>query len=372
VTRIFTKGPVLGLEVGAVGARGDALDPGAVVDVPLHRRLEAGFEGVLRRPAQLGADLGRVDRVAAIVARAILHVLDQRLGLSGELEDPLHDLDVLPLGVATDVVDVAGLALLERDEQRRAVILDVEPVANVRPIAVHGQRLVVEGVVHHQRDELLGELKAAVVVRAAGDDDVHPEGVMPRERDQVGRGLRGRVGARRLQRAGLAEGTGRTQRAVHLVGRDLEEALHLRGARGLEQDLGAQDVGDDELPGSEDRTIDVALGRQVHHRVDAVGGEELGEELLVVDVAADEDVLRIAFELFEVLEVPRVGELVEVDDLPVGPHLAQVAHQVRSDEAATAGNQQIHGGGRSPKSLGTQCSLCLERSGEEGYERSSR
>ena len=68
----------------------------------------------------------------------------------------------------------------------------------------------------------------------------------------------------------FGEQPGRAEAAVHLVGRNLHEALDLEFAGGVEQHLRAEDVGADERPGVLDAAIDVALGREVDDRVDAV------------------------------------------------------------------------------------------------------
>ena len=53
------------------------LPPGAVLEVPFHGRVEAGFERVLRRPAELGVELAEIDRIAEIVPGAIGHKADE-------------------------------------------------------------------------------------------------------------------------------------------------------------------------------------------------------------------------------------------------------------------------------------------------------
>src|SRR5215203_2439348 len=54
----------------------DRPPPGFVVLEPLDRRLDRVLEPVLRPPPKLLLNLGRVDRVAPVVAGAVLHVLD--------------------------------------------------------------------------------------------------------------------------------------------------------------------------------------------------------------------------------------------------------------------------------------------------------
>ena len=90
------------------------------------------------------------------------------------------------------------------------------------------------------------------------------------------------------------------ERAEHLVGGDVVEAeRRARGAsgsgelvlaRGLQQGEGADDVGLHERRRAVDRAVDVAFGRQMHHRVRLVGGEDLAHRRGVGDVGADQHV----------------------------------------------------------------------------------
>ena len=54
------------------------------------------------------------------------------------------------------------------------------------------------------------------------------------------------------------------------------------------------------------------LGGEMDDALDA--GKEAGDEVAVADVAVDEFVTRIGLDIAEVLEVPGVSQLVEVDD----------------------------------------------------------
>ena len=66
--------------------------------------------------------------------------------------------------------------------------------------------------------------------------------------------------------------------------------------------------------------------------------DELRHELGVADVAVDEREALVAHHVGEVLEVPRIRQRVERDDLVVGVR-QQVADEVGRDEAGAAGHQ---------------------------------
>jgi len=88
----------------------------------------------------------------------------------------------------------------------------------------------------------------------------------------------------------------------------------------------------------------VRLGGEVHHGVGIVLGEDAADELAVGDVAVEEAVAlgEALVEAGEVLEVARVGQLVEVQDETVLPgRLQQEADEVRADEPGSTGNEQL-------------------------------
>ena len=85
----------------------------------------------------------------------------------------------------------------------RAVVVDVQPVADVEPVAVQRHRPAVEQVGDEQRDDLLRELVRPVVVGAAGDAHVEAVGAGVGQGEQVAARLARRVRRVRLQRVGL-------------------------------------------------------------------------------------------------------------------------------------------------------------------------
>src|SRR6266852_1647764 len=101
---------------------------------------------------------------------------DQRQRLSKQLEDRLGHLLVGSLMAGAKVVYLSRLALLEHKRNALAVVLHIDPIALLKPIAVERQGLILQGVRHEERDELLRILAGAKGVAAAGDHDGQPKG----------------------------------------------------------------------------------------------------------------------------------------------------------------------------------------------------
>src|SRR5262245_37609820 len=108
--------------------------------------------------------------------------------------------------------------------------------------------------------------------------------------------------------------------------------------RGLEQYVGADDVGRDEGARPVDRAVDMALSREMH---DDVGPEELkcvGHRAGVADVGLEEAVARTSRDGLQRLEVPRIGQF--VDDEHIAAACDEVADDGRADEARAARYQE--------------------------------
>ncbi len=120
------------------------------------------------------------------MAETVGDVCDERVAVAfgiteqavDSLDDYLDDVDVLPLVEASDIVGLGNLPFVEDKVNGAGMILDIEPVAHVLPLAVDGERLAVADVVDEQWYQLLRKLVGPVVVRAVGHDCRHAIGVM--------------------------------------------------------------------------------------------------------------------------------------------------------------------------------------------------
>ena len=333
------------LPLGGVPRLGGLLGrapPGLVVAVPGYGLGQAGGEvGVLRLPAELAAELGGVDRVAAVVAGAVAHPVEVVLGAPEAFEDLAQHGDVVQLAVGADQVGLADAAAGEDAPHGGAVVLGVDPVADVPAVAVELGADAVDEVRDLARDELLHVLVGAVVVGAVGDGGLQAEGAGPGAHQQVGGRLGGAVrGARAVGRLlGEARRVVQRQVAVDLVGGDVVVAHAVLPAR-LDQRVGALDVGLEERGRVGDGVVVVGLGGVVDHGVGP--GDQAVDERGVADVAHDE-LDAVGGQARDVVGVAGVGQLVEHGDVDARVLAHDVVDEVGADEAAAAGDDDAAG-----------------------------
>src|SRR5205814_7100906 len=118
------------------------------------------------------------------------------------------DLLDAPLVAATAVERLARPSPQDHSLDRRAVVLAVQPLAPVGAVAIERQRLVVERARGEERDDLLGVLPRAVVVRAVRDGRREAEGLVVCTDDQLRRRLRCVIWSARAIRVLLRERVG--------------------------------------------------------------------------------------------------------------------------------------------------------------------
>src|SRR5262249_9802802 len=118
----------------------DRPPPVLVLAVPRYGLGEAAVERGLR-PESQRRELTRVERVAPVVPGPVVHEADRPCRPRALAQPPFRDLDVPRLVASADVVGPPRHALLQQERDRRRVIPDEKPVADVLPVAVERERL---------------------------------------------------------------------------------------------------------------------------------------------------------------------------------------------------------------------------------------
>src|SRR6185312_15836372 len=98
-----------------------------------------------------------------------------------------------------------------------------------------------------------------------------------------------------------------TERAEHFVSRDVVEAETgpartapaCMGERGLEQRIGADNIGRDEISWRIDRAVDMAFGGKMHDGIGVETGEQAVDRRAVADIGEAESIARMGFNRFE-------------------------------------------------------------------------
>ena len=163
---------------------------------------------------------------------------------------------------------------------------------------------------------------------------------MVAQRDQIRAGLGRRIRRTRLERIALERGS-LLDRAVDLIGRDVEELADTDLIRHVAQHVRPDAVRADERRPIGDRSIDVGLRREVHHRVVTV--HRTCDIVDIADVGVDELATRVVEQVTDRRQVPRIGQGVVDRHLVVGRR-QDVADIVRSDESGGSGDEQSHDG----------------------------
>jgi len=85
----------------------------------------------------------------------------------------------------------------------------------------------------------------------------------------------------------------------------------------------------------------MALGREMDDAIHMLLCHELQDTLEVADVHPDKLVVRSVLDVFQIGEVTRISQLVEVDDLIVGIFVDEEADDMTSDETRAAGDNYV-------------------------------
>ena len=290
-------------------------------------------------------NFGGVDGVAHVVALAVGDVGDEALRLAQLLADELHDVDVPHLVVAAHVIHLTHTALADNEVDGPAVVLYIQPVPDVQPLAVHRQRLVHQGVGDHQGDQLLGEMVGAVVVGAAGDS--HGQAVSPMigQHQQVGPRLGGGVRAAGVDGCLLSEeqvGPVQRQVAVDLVGGHLVIPLDAVLPAGVHHHGSAQDIGLEEHLGVLNGAVHMALRCEVDHNIGVFLLKELVDGIPVTDVDLAEAEVGVLHGRFQGGQVARIGQAVHAHHPVLRVIFQQIVNEVAADKAGTAGHEVNH------------------------------
>ena len=136
----------------------------------------------------------------------------------------------------------------------------------------------------------------------------------------------------------------RSQGAIHLVRRDVQEAETVLGftcqagpisACRFEQAESPVDVGRNEFAWAMDRAIDMALCGKMHDGAGLVFGQQTGDVGSIANIAAYEDMPRVLLQAGQIAEIASVGQFVKIDHGLIVER-QPVAYKIGTDEAGAA------------------------------------
>jgi hypothetical protein len=83
----------------------------------------------------------------------------------------------------------------------------------------------------------------------------------------------------------------------------------------------------------------MALCCQMDDAIDGILRDEGTHALIVTDVRFDEGIVGEACDILEGLQVARIGELIQADDVVLWILIGQKSDDMRADEASAAGDE---------------------------------
>jgi hypothetical protein len=114
-------------------------------------------------------------------------------------------------------------------------------------------------------------------------------------------------------------------------------------ARGFKQGVSADDIGLDEIRRPADGAIDMRFGSEMHHRIRLMFMEDTRYFRGIADIDLLETITGIVRHRGQGLQIPRVGQLVYIDDTASGI-VDELAYDSRADESGAAGDEDfVHG-----------------------------
>src|SRR4051794_32400772 len=111
-----------------------------------------------------GCRSGWPPRRASRINPAERRILDKTLVQN--CRELAHQVEIGRFRLASHVVGLTSAALKQDLFDRAAMVMDMEPVAHLKAIAIDGERLALEDVQDDERNQLLRVLVGAVIVRA--------------------------------------------------------------------------------------------------------------------------------------------------------------------------------------------------------------
>lgn len=107
---------------------------------------------------------------------------------------------------------------------------------------------------------------------------------------------------------------------------------------GVQQVHRTDHVGHHKSAGIADRTVDMRFRSQMDHPVGPVFFEDLQYMPGIGDVGFNEGVIRPVLDILQVLQVPGIGQRIQIDDLITGIFGNKLSHNMGTDKSGSAGD----------------------------------
>ena len=224
----------------------------------------------------------------------------------------------------------------------------MQPVADVFTRSINRERLPLNCVQGHQRNQFFRELAGTVIIRAIRNHSRQTIRFMKSTDKMITRRLGSGVRAVGRELGFFRKGRIRHgKRPEHFVCRNVMEAesallFRLKAVppvfHAAKQDAGAHHIGADKGVRINNGPVNVALRGEVHHRVRLIFRKNLPQQLFVTDIAVDKHVVRIALDILQIHQVAGIGELIEINNFVARGN--SLKNETGTNKTGSSGYQQ--------------------------------
>ena len=85
----------------------------------------------------------------------------------------------------------------------------------------------------------------------------------------------------------------------------------------------------------------MAFGGQMNDAVYRILPHDFAHALVIANICPHECIIWFVLDIPQIIEVSRIGQLVEIDDAAIGILVHEQPHHMAADEPGSAGNQNI-------------------------------
>ena len=287
-------------------------------------------------------DLGRVDCIAQVVAFTVGDVGNELFAFAEFLDDEFDNVDVAHFVMPTDVIDFSDPSLADDHVDGFAVVFHIKPVADIQSFTVNRQRLVVQAVDDHQRDEFFGKMVRPVIVGTAGNSRRQAISAVICLNQQICPCLGTGIGGGSVDRCSFGKEQIRAvqrQVPVDFIGGNLVITNIAECPACVHHGCSPDDVGFQENPGIFDGAVYMAFGREIDDGVRFFFFKKLEYTVTVADIQPDKTEIRVIHDRRQRGKIPRISQFIDAHYPVIRVSFEMIVNEISADKSGSAGDE---------------------------------